>query len=156
MIFHVFLLQTMYVIKVVTMHSYDKKVTMAIGYRNVSFIMKSRDSLTNQEEVNKILININSNILLTSEAHIKVLLWQTVTIATSQPNCHVVVIIPLLSTTAAHEVWPAGVLTSCGSCHPERSARPHPPVADPVKLRKLLKSKTGTIVYLCEPINKII
>jgi len=43
MIFHVFLLQTMYVIEVVTMHSYDKKVTMAIGYRNVSFIMKSRD-----------------------------------------------------------------------------------------------------------------
>ena len=31
----------------------------------------------------------------------------------------------LLSTTAAHEVWRAGVLT-CGSCHLERSARPHP------------------------------
>jgi len=31
----------------------------------------------------------------------------------------------LLSTTAAHEVRRAGVLT-CGSCHLERSARPHP------------------------------
>ena len=31
----------------------------------------------------------------------------------------------LLSTTAAHEVRRAGVLT-CGSCRPERSARPHP------------------------------
>ena len=30
-----------------------------------------------------------------------------------------------LSTTAAHEVWRAGILT-CGSCHQERSARPHP------------------------------
>ena len=31
----------------------------------------------------------------------------------------------LLSTTAAHEVQRTGVLT-CGSCHLERSARPHP------------------------------
>ena len=31
----------------------------------------------------------------------------------------------LLSTTAAHEVRRAGVLT-CGSCHLEHSARPHP------------------------------
>ena len=31
----------------------------------------------------------------------------------------------LLSTTAAHEVRRVGVLT-CGSCHLERSARPHP------------------------------
>ena len=31
----------------------------------------------------------------------------------------------LLSTTAAHEVQRAGVLT-CGSCHLERSARQHP------------------------------
>ena len=31
----------------------------------------------------------------------------------------------LLSTTAAHEVRRAGVLT-CGSCHLERSVRPHP------------------------------
>ena len=31
----------------------------------------------------------------------------------------------LLFTTAAHEVRRAGVLT-CGSCHLERSARPHP------------------------------
>ena len=31
----------------------------------------------------------------------------------------------LLCTTAAHEVRRAGVLT-CGSCHLERSARPHP------------------------------
>jgi len=31
----------------------------------------------------------------------------------------------LLSTTAAHEVRRAGVLT-CKSCHLERSARPHP------------------------------
>ena len=46
----------------------------------------------------------------------------------------------LLSTTAAHEVRRAGVLT-CGSCHLERSARPHiRTVADPVKFRKLLKS----------------
>ena len=29
----------------------------------------------------------------------------------------------LLSTTAAHKVWRAGILT-CGSCHLERSARP--------------------------------
>ena len=34
-------------------------------------------------------------------------------------------IIGHLSTTAAHEVWRAGILT-CGSCHQERSARPHP------------------------------
>ena len=31
----------------------------------------------------------------------------------------------LLSTTAAHKIWQAGVLT-CGSCHLEHSARPHP------------------------------
>jgi len=46
-----------------------------------------------------------------------------------------------LSTTAAHEVRRAGVLT-CGSCHLERSALPDNirTVADPVKFRKLLKS----------------
>jgi len=36
-----------------------------------------------------------------------------------------IVIDGLLSTTAAHEVRRAGVLT-CGSCHLERSARQHP------------------------------
>ena len=45
----------------------------------------------------------------------------------------------LLSTTAVHEVRRVGVLT-CGSCHLERSVRPHRHRADPLKFRKLLKS----------------